>query len=121
MGDAGLDNARRSLALAKAYDFAGLVPSVSRKYLLCAQGATEMDHELRMRTGEESVDGIKDVIEAENAMCSPEDENALLEKLGRGITQEERDAFEAYCWDWDMKATILWDEFSKALPQKWRE
>jgi hypothetical protein len=120
-GDGQLDNFRSCLALAKAYDFAGIVPSISRKYLLCAQGTTEMDHELRMRTGEDSVGSILELIENANAVVSPEDENALLAKLGRDITQVERDAFEAYCWDWEMKATTSHSEFYNSLPAKWRE
>jgi hypothetical protein len=120
-GDGELDNLRSCLALAKAYDFAGIVPSISRKYSLCAQNITEMDHELRMRTGEDSVEGILDLIQNANAVVSPEEENALLVKLGRDITQVERDAFEAYCWDCDMKATTSYGEFSNSLPAKWRE
>jgi hypothetical protein len=119
-GDGVLDNLRSCLALAKAYDFAGIVPSISRKYASCAQSTTVMDHELCMRTGEDSVQGILDLIENANAVVSPKEEDALLVKLGRGISQAERDAFEAYCWDCDSKAVTQWDEFARSLPSAWR-
>ena len=120
-GDAGLDATRRSLALAKAYDFAGIIPSISRKYLSCAQGAVEMDHELQMRTGEDSVGGILELIENANAVVSPEEEDALLVKLGRSITQAERDAFEAYHWGWSKGETMSPDAFAASIPEMWRE
>ncbi|APG78101.1 RNA-dependent RNA polymerase [Beihai weivirus-like virus 7] len=119
-GNEGLHEVRRSLALAKAYDFAGIVPSVSRKYLLCAQGLDTMDHELKMRTGETTLEGIRDMIDAANSTCSPEDEDALLERLGRSISQTERDAFEAYCWAWEKEATSQCEEFAASLPASWR-
>jgi len=120
-GDGQLDNLRSCLALAKAYDFAGIVPSISRKYLSCAQSLAEMDHELQMRTGEDSVDGILEAIHDANAIISPEQENALLVKFGRSITQAERDVFEAYSWQCDMKATTSYGEFYNSLPLKWQE
>lgn len=120
LGDVGLDNVRRSLALAKSYDFAGIVPSISRKYLSCSGGDCEMDHELRMRTGEGSVSDILSAIENANATVGPEDEDALLRKLGRSITQEERDIFEAHCWDWTGISTTSYGEFKLSLPAAWR-
>lgn len=120
-GDAELDGLRRSLALAKAYDFAGILPSVSRKYLSCAGGDLDFSHELQMRTGESSVADIRVQIDVANSTCSSEDEDALLAKLGRIITQVERDAFEAYVWDYHSEATTGWDDFKASLPASWRD
>lgn len=79
-----------------------------------------MDHELRMRTGEGSVSDILSAIENANATVGPEDEDALLRKLGRSITQEERDIFEAHCWDWTGTSTTSYGEFKLSLPAAWR-
>lgn len=120
-GNEGLDNLRSCLALAKAYDFAGIVPSISKKYMSCTQTNTEIDHELCMRTGESSISSIVELINNANATVTPEEEDALLRNLGRDISQVERDSFEAFCWDWQREASTSYGEFYNSLPMKWRE
>nr|ASM94029.1 putative RNA-dependent RNA polymerase [Barns Ness breadcrumb sponge weivirus-like virus 1] len=112
-------------ALARASDFAGRVPTLSRKYLVYANeldSSDFVDREMSMRAvGEEGISAakVRTSIELANGSMTVVDEKALLEALGYQASDEELEAFCQYPWQLD--AVDQHDEFARSVPAKWRE
>lgn len=112
-------------ALARASDFAGKVPTLSRKYLAYADelDSTDFnDREMSMRAvGEEGMSSaaVRVAIEAANAPVSTTEEKAFLDSLGYTATDEELERFSRY--PWHLSTVDQHDEFARSLPDQWRE
>ncbi len=102
---------------ARAYDFAGKVPSVSRKCLQYAKdiGSLGLD-DMKFRTGGDAKD-IELTIESRNLAVTDEDELVLLNKMGFSTTPEELEGFKVYPWRW---GETDFDSFRSSLPASWR-
>jgi hypothetical protein len=102
---------------ARAYDFAGKVPSVSRKCLQYAKeiGSLGLD-EMKFRAEGDAKD-IELTIESRNLAVTDEDELVLLSKMGFSTTPEELEGFKVYPWRW---GEIDFDGFRSSLPASWR-
>jgi hypothetical protein len=108
-------------AMSRAYEFAGLCPTISEKFLKYAlQCNFVMTHDLKMRIGEdinnEDKNELADHIHAANACCSIEDK--ILLSTGFWMSDEEKAKFQDYVWDYDR--LDCWKEFRDSLPQSWR-
>lgn len=116
-------------ALSRAYEFAGLVPTISNKYLNYYLGLREelgklkVDRELSMRTT-----GCLDFDESEvvstirmrndGLLNSDIDEKYVLAATGYGATTDEIDTFQMYQWDFSTLGD--WEGFKASLPAKWK-
>lgn len=112
-------------ALARAADFAGLLPSVSRKYhaySLELKGSRDIvNREMSIRvTGEEgcSYNDIESQIESKNLGVTPSEEMGRLEALNCPATEKELDAF--VCYPWKLESVDQYSAFLASLPQSWR-
>jgi len=111
-------------ALARAADFAGRVPTLSRKYLEYADSLSTRefkDDEMSYRACGETgmtTNAVRDMVETRNARCSPDDQAELLAALGLTATDDELAKFESYAWDID--CVDQHDAFRDALPSAWR-
>lgn len=115
-------------ALARASDFAGLLPSVSVKYQRYAQTlvsdmSTQRDRELSMRVeGHDSdeVDfaSVMDLIDRRNLGADPAAEQTMLEALGFPASSEELHRFMCYQWDWESLDDYA--GFVASVPPAWR-
>lgn len=99
-------------ALARAADFAGLLPTVSRKYyeyaLSVKQSRDVEDREMSMRVmGKEGYkfNDIVDTIESANLAVTPTEEHANLRAIQCQATREELESFVAYPWT-DRKSVV---------------
>lgn len=116
-----LKNIAASKMMSNAYDFAGFVPSVSRKYLeeaqklgnFVADGAES--HELLMKHGE-VFEGIAQRIADLNSGVTDQDEMKLLKAVGFGASLEEINKFCNYPWVDFMD----YENFRLSLPESWR-
>jgi len=109
-----------SAAMSRAFEFAGLSPTISRKFLNYARECKyEMTHDLKMRTHEEfeDVDELMDYIVVANDTCTNEDE--VLTACGFWASKSELDKFSDYQWDYDNLAD--WAGFYESLPVQWRQ
>ena len=109
-----------SAAMSRAYEFSGLAPTISKKFLDYAiECEYEMTHDLKMRTHEEfeDVDELKNHIIVANDTC--DDEEAVLTACGFWASNEEKDRFNDYKWDYDNLAD--WKGFYQSLPASWRQ
>lgn len=126
--DGNLDAARdlaAAAALARAADFAGLVPSISRKYHEYARSVKRSrdikDREMSMRVAGEdghTFNEIEASIEAANNLVTPYEEQVNLKLVCSDATPEELDAFTLYPWEFDRVRD--YDAFKASLPGKWR-
>lgn len=106
-----------SAALSRAFEFAGLSPTVSAKFLGYALECDfMMTHDLKMRTNADFEDKSELVshIECLNGMCNNEDE--ILEATGFAITDQERATFIDYTWNYDKLKD--WEGFGGSLPHR---
>jgi len=114
------DKAVRDVAaaayFARAYDFAGRVPSVSRKCLDYAKsiGSLGLD-EMKFRA-EGSASDIEQEIESRNLGVTDLDELALLNKMGFSTTPEELEVFKVYPWVWGQ---VDFEGFKSSIPPSW--
>jgi len=134
-------------ALSRAYEFAGLIPTISNKFLEYAEkckheaGHIAQDHDLKMRLGvdpEETVDlgEMKDRIAVMNANFAAVDgeesflprhtscphggeEDWMLERLEFEATPDELHAFSLRTWDYSILKE--WGDFAESLPETWRK
>lgn len=107
-------------AMSRAYEFAGLSPTISEKFLRYATYYDfELDHDLKMRTNQAFDDKFEliDHIHALNCKCSCEDK--ILLATGFWSSDDERSRFIDYVWDYDQLAD--WEGFRASLPQSWRQ
>lgn len=112
-------------AMARAADFAGLVPSLSRKYFEYAKAVKRSrditDREMSMRvTGEEghTFNEIEASIEAQNSLVTPYEERMNLHLVCSEAKPEEIDAFVLYPWEFERVTD--YDAFKASLPVRWR-
>ncbi|APG78093.1 RNA-dependent RNA polymerase [Beihai weivirus-like virus 3] len=112
-------------ALGRAADFAGKVPTLSRKYLAYANELDSSDfedREMSMRTvGEEgmSAAAVRAQIEEANGAVSAAEEKTFLEALDYTASVEELEEFCRYPWQFD--AVDQHDEFACSVPAAWRD
>lgn len=107
-----------SAAMSRSYEFAGLAPTISNKFLEYAVDCDfEITHDLNMRTNQEFDDKSELVehIRALNATCPNEDK--ILRSTGFWASDEERNRFIDYMWHYDQLAD--WEGFKSSLPQSW--
>lgn len=112
-------------AMARAADFAGILPRVSRKYQQYAHSvkrSTEVvDREMSMRVmGEEGhhFSAIDATIESQNLSITPTEEFATLEALLCPATWRELDTFTNYPWTFETVGAF--DANLAGLPESWR-
>jgi len=110
--------------LARAADFAGILPTVSQKYLDFALSCDASNfHEREMSMRAQGSDGLSSHALAErinqlNLGVTLHDEMYTLEILGYGVNDLEHDQFRSYIWDWTNKDD--WQAFRRSLPETWR-
>jgi hypothetical protein len=109
-----------SAAMSRAFEFAGLAPTISNKFLQYAVDCDfEITHDLKMRTNQEFDDKSELVehIRALNAMCQSEDK--ILTSTGFWSSDQEKNRFVDFTWDYDQ--LVDWEGFRNSLPQSWRQ
>lgn len=110
-------------ALARAADFAGKVPSVSRKYLEYADSLSKRDYtedEMSYRCCGElgmTTSAVRKEVEIKNGACSEAAQTALLAALGLSASDEELSRFESYPWSFGSLDDH--DAFAAAMPRAW--
>lgn len=112
-------------AIARAADFAGILPTVSRKFHRYAmelkRSRDVVDREMSMRVmGEEghSFTAIEGVIETQNLAVTPTEEAANLKALGYDATFEELDTFTVQSWTFEGIGD--YEGHRASLPVSWR-
>lgn len=122
-------------ALARASDFAGTLPTVSRKYADYAKACFERagtttteamsweERELSFHVGAEGkkviAEDLFESIEQQNGMMSMCEEIAQCKVLGYDVDLEGMMKFQGYVWDWDRLDDH--DGFKESLPDAWRK
>jgi hypothetical protein len=108
-----------SAALSRAYEFAGLIPTVSNKFLKYAiECDFEMTHDLKMRTNEE-FDDKGELVEHILALNGKQDsESDILLATGFWASDSELNKFVDLLWDYDL--LMDWERFRDSLPESWR-
>jgi len=117
----------RAAALSRAYEFAGLSPTISTKYLRFYESLTvktKVDRDLVMRTCGSDAEFAEPEIVAEinlkngAAMSFDSSERDRLAAVGFECTEEELSQFTLRLWDYEVLKD--WDGFRASLPQSWR-
>lgn len=114
-------------ALARASDFSGILPSVSKKYLEFADSLTQsnfQDREMSIRAcGKEGhgAEEIRETIRNRNVGVSPQDELITLRALGYPATSDEIDTFSEYIWSMEPSTLTDYESFRDSLPPTWRK
>lgn len=109
-----------SAAISRAFEFAGLAPTISNKFLEYAlECKFQITHDLQMRTGEQFDDKSELVehIRVLNAVCDSEDK--ILTATGFWASEDEKNQFEDFGWDYDQLGD--WEGFRNSLPESWRQ
>jgi len=109
-----------SAAMSRAFEFAGLAPTISNKFLQYAIDCDfEITHDLKMRTNQEMDDKgeLVEHIRALNATCQSEEK--ILTSTGFWSSDQERNRFVDHMWDYDQ--LVDWEGFRSSLPQSWRQ
>jgi len=107
-------------AMSRAYEFGGLAPTISDKFLQYAVDCDfDITHDLKMRTNEQFDDKSELVehIRALNATCQSEEK--ILRSIGFWCSDEERNRFVDHLWDYDQLGE--WEGFRNSLPKSWRQ
>jgi hypothetical protein len=112
-------------AIARAADFAGLFPTVSRKFHEYAtrvkRSREVVDREMSMRVmGEEghNFTAIEQTIEAQNLQVTPTEELANLRAVGCPATLKELDTFMVH--EWTFESIGEFEAHRASLPESWR-
>jgi hypothetical protein len=111
-------------ALSRAADFAGILPTVSKKYLDYAESLAKhdfQDREMSMRTnGEDGISavGVRNLVRERNAEVTIQEELAAMKELGYDCSTDELTNFINYPWSFDKIPDH--DMFRESLPAKWR-
>ena len=112
-------------AIARAADFAGKIPSVSRKYHNFANDVKRSreinDREMSMRVmGEEGhcYSAIEESIEFQNARVTPTEEMDRLAAILCPATLKELDTFTLYAWTFESIGAH--EQLRDSLPASWR-
>lgn len=117
----------KSAALSRAYEFAGLSPTISTKYLRYYESIntkTCVDRELLMRTtGELESFSEPDIIADINirngaAMSFDSSERDRLAATGFQCSEEELSQFSLRTWEYSLLHD--WEGFRESLPLSWR-
>jgi len=106
-------------AMSRAYEFAGLAPTISSKFMQYAIDCEfEITHDLKMRTNQEFDDKneLVEHIRGLNATCYIEDK--ILMSTGFCCTDQEKNRFVDFTWDYDQ--LVDWEGFKASLPEAWR-
>jgi hypothetical protein len=106
-------------AMSRAYEFAGLCPTISDKFLQYAiQCDFVITYDLQMRTNTQYEDKseLLEHIRAINATCVIEDK--ILVATGFWITDQEKAKFQDYMWDYTRLDD--WEGFKESLPTTWK-
>ena len=109
-----------SAAMSRAFEFAGLAPTVSEKFLNYAIDCDfEITHDLKMRTDScfDDKSELVDHIRALNATCTCEDK--ILLHTGFWCSDEDKNKFTDFMWDYEQ--LIKWEDFRESLPESWRQ
>lgn len=123
----GCMSVSRSAALSRAYEFAGLSPTISTKYLRYYESLdakTHVDRDLQMRTVGVEVDFSESEIVSDitlkngQAMGFDGAERERFKLVGYQCSDEELSTFSTRSWDYDLLKD--WDGFRESLPQSWR-
>lgn len=123
----GCQSISRAAALSRAYEFAGLAPTISSKYLRYYESlnvSTHVDRDLMMRTTGATEDfsepEIVSEINLKNGAALSFDTSELdrLSAVGFECTQEELLTFSTRIWDYDLLKD--WEGFRESLPSSWR-
>lgn len=107
-------------AMSRAFEFAGLAPTISNKFLQYAIDCDfEITHDLKMRTHQEFDDKneLIDHIRVLNGTCQNEDK--ILMSTGFWSSDEEKNRFVDFMWHYDQ--LVDWEGFRDSLPQSWRQ
>jgi len=113
-------------AVARAADFCGILPTVSRKFLEFADSLHTgelVDHEMGMRSVSDPNALKSDIvahIEAMNGLISPEQEFRTLRVLGWEASSTEVDRFRAKVWSLEPHILKDVEGFKASLPASWR-
>jgi hypothetical protein len=113
-------------SLARAYEFSGIVPSISEKFLafaLEAERGEVADREMSMRAFGEEGHGsteIVRVVQERNLGVSPDEEADTLKALRCESTADEMDAFRCRVWSLEPSQLLDYDGFTRSLPVTWR-
>ena len=120
-----LHDCAASKALAYAYNFAGLYPSVSRKfhsYAVKMRRSTEIkDRDMSMICYGEDGHGFTEaeqLIEGLNLAVTPTEELGRLESTGVKASVKELEAFTLYDWDFEQLDDLY--GYRASLPEAWR-
>jgi len=108
-----------SAAMSRAYEFAGLAPTISNKFLQYAIDCDfEITHDLKMRTNQDFDDKneLVEHIRGLNAVCNCEEK--ILTSTGFWSSDDEMNRFVDFLWDYDRLGD--WEGFLESLPQSWR-
>jgi hypothetical protein len=112
-------------AMARAADFAGLVPTISEKWLeyaqKCHEGDFVVDRESSIRaTGEEGVkkSHIEQTVRKLNMRMTSRDEDPLLDALGFSCNLDEKGKFKLH--PWNLESLNDFKGFASSLPPSWR-
>jgi hypothetical protein len=116
----------KAAALARAYEFAGLSPTISTKFLRYYESLdvkTTVDRDLVMRTcGSDNEFSEPELISNINFMNGSDDygdEQERLAVLGFPCSQDELTQFTLRIWDYDLLHD--WEGFRASLPASWRK
>lgn len=113
-------------ALARASDFAGILPSVSEKYLRFSESISNTnfdDREMSIRAYGEDGHGareVRELIQQRNLGVTVQDEQDVLNALGYTATHDEVQTFQEYIWSMDPHVLTDYDSFRESLPPSWR-
>lgn len=110
-------------ALARAADFAGILPTVSRKYMAYADTLDKtdfVDREMSMRVAGDdgmTAEAVRAEIAVQNSSVTVQDEEDTLRALVYDATVQE---LEAFCnFPWDFATLDQHDQFADSLPATW--
>jgi len=118
----GCNSVRKAAALARAYEYAGILPEVSKKYLQFAKeinAKAHIDRDFEMRV-DSQVDetNLEATIQVLNAEMSIDAQLERLRKCGFDTTEEEY--FEFTFRNWTVEQLGDWEGFDSSLPKSWK-
>lgn len=113
-------------SLARAGEFAGILPTVSRKYMAYSKSfglGTIKDREMSMRvygTDDRTSNELEEMIESRNLAVTPQMEHDTLLALGYECSAQELDRFMLYPWEFTPDCLQDYSAFRESLPARWR-
>jgi hypothetical protein len=127
-----------SAALSRAFEFAGVAPDISVKFLHYAESLGFVwTYDLAMRVGHDTDAMLaldpkdRDIQEKAHVMCLPDriralngslfetpHQASLLKACGYEYTTQELQAFQEFTWSYDTLGD--WEGFRASLPESWK-